>query len=151
VSTQIPPFWQIVMGKLAVHVLEPPGDVTVTLRPMLPLGPARKAIMRVPAPAVSVPFVTVQAYVAPAPASGTEALVVAPDMPGQRPVVARLIVHTGGVAASGTAGTANVAAVRSTQSQRRSFIPLLPLAFLRSVRMQESYVPHGGESIRTST
>lgn len=47
--------------------------VTVTPRPTGPVAPAVKVTERVPGPAVTVPFEIVQAYVAPLPASGTEA------------------------------------------------------------------------------
>jgi len=48
--------------------------VTVTFSVTLPLAPAENVIVRVPAPAVIVPFVIDQEYVAPAPASGTDAV-----------------------------------------------------------------------------
>src|SRR5512141_3219305 len=47
---------------------------TVTARATEPLGPGEKVIARVPAPETSVPFVTVQTYVAPRPASGAAAV-----------------------------------------------------------------------------
>ena len=59
---------------------QPAALVTVTSSPTLPLVPAVNVIARVPAPAVIVPFVIDQAYVAPGPASDTEAL--CPAAPG---------------------------------------------------------------------
>jgi hypothetical protein len=52
--------------------LQPVELVTVTLSVTL-LFPAENVIARVPAPVVIVPFDAVQTYVAPGPASGTEA------------------------------------------------------------------------------
>ena len=50
-----------------------PPWVTVTPSPTGPAGPALNVTERVPVPPVIDPFEIVQAYVAPAPASGTEA------------------------------------------------------------------------------
>src|SRR5215831_11006223 len=55
---------------LAEHPL---AFVTVTESPSGPIDPVENVIERVPAPAVIVPLVIDQAYVAPAPASGTDA------------------------------------------------------------------------------
>jgi hypothetical protein len=64
-------------GVLTVTLAEPPAGhplfVTVTPSPTGPVGPALNVTERVPVPPVIVPFEMVQAYVAPAPASGTEA------------------------------------------------------------------------------
>src|SRR5262249_40181792 len=58
----------------ASSVAEQPAPLTtVTPRVTEPELPAVNAIERVPLPPVIVPFPIVQAYVAPAPASGTEA------------------------------------------------------------------------------
>jgi len=46
---------------------------TVTFNVTVPEAPAWNVMLRVPAPAVIVPFPIVHEYVAPAPASGTEA------------------------------------------------------------------------------
>jgi len=59
---------------LAFPVSEQPAPfVTVTESWTGPIAPAVHVIALVPDPAVIVPFVIVQAYVAPAPALGTEA------------------------------------------------------------------------------
>lgn len=51
----------------------PPDFVTTTLSVIVPGLPARKEMLRVPAPPVIVPFVIVQTYVAPVPADATDA------------------------------------------------------------------------------
>ena len=53
--------------------LQPPLCATVTPSITHPEAPARNVMLRVPAPLVIVPFPIVQVYVAPTPASGTEA------------------------------------------------------------------------------
>ena len=53
--------------------LQPPLCATVTPSITDPEAPAENVMLRVPAPAVIVPFPIVQVYVAPTPASGTEA------------------------------------------------------------------------------
>jgi len=52
---------------------QPVVSVTVTLNCTNPVAPARNVMLLVPAPDVIVPLVIPQAYVAPAPADGTEA------------------------------------------------------------------------------
>lgn len=61
------------MGTVRVVVEEHPLVVTVTFRVTDPAAFAVKTTAFVPAPAVIVPFVTLQAYWAPGPASATEA------------------------------------------------------------------------------
>lgn len=69
------------IGSTRVSDEEHPFDpVTVTPRVTLPDAPAMNVTWCVPAPAVIVPFVIVQLYVAPTPTSGVEA--VFPDAPG---------------------------------------------------------------------
>ena len=53
---------------------QPLALVTVTFNETLPVAPAEKVIARVLEPAVIVPLVIDQEYVAPEPASGTEAV-----------------------------------------------------------------------------
>jgi len=60
---------------------QPAADATATDTVVLPDGPAVKVMFRDPAPEINVPLTTVHAYVAPAPASATEA---APDSLAQR-------------------------------------------------------------------
>jgi hypothetical protein len=55
-------------------VAEQPFAVTVTSSTTVPFGPAVYVMAFVPVPPVIVPFVTVHAYAAPAPASGTDAV-----------------------------------------------------------------------------
>ena len=60
--------------------LQPLLAVTVQPKVSVPAAPAVKATLRVPAPAAMLPPLIVQAYDAPAPASGTEAvLLVEPE------------------------------------------------------------------------
>lgn len=54
-------------------VVQPAAFVIVTLIVTGPLPPLEKVIAGVPAPAVIVPFETVHVYVAPGPASVTDA------------------------------------------------------------------------------
>src|ERR1051325_8542546 len=54
--------------------------VTVTLSVSVPAGPAWKVMERVPAPAVIAPPEMDQLYVAPLPASATEAVPLAPEV-----------------------------------------------------------------------
>jgi hypothetical protein len=56
------------------EALQPDGFVTVTASPTTPDAPAVNVIVGPVAPAVMVPFVIVHAYVAPAPALGTDAV-----------------------------------------------------------------------------
>src|SRR5262245_22694478 len=61
---------------LFVPAAEHPAELrTVTFRTIGLVVPALKVIVRVPAPAVIVPFVIVHVYVAPVPASGTDAVI----------------------------------------------------------------------------
>ena len=70
-------------------------EVTVAWRWTAPLAPAVKVTVRALAPPVIVPFVIDQAYVAPAPASGTEA--VSPVVPLQADAGAVIEAEGGGV------------------------------------------------------
>jgi hypothetical protein len=64
--------------RLFVEAALHPAFVTVTPRVIGPGAVAPKLMFAVPAPEVMVPFVSVQAYVAPAPALGTDPLFAAP-------------------------------------------------------------------------
>lgn len=58
--------------------LQPPADVTATETVVVPETPAVKVMLRDPAPEVSVPLTMDHEYVAPSPASGTDATPAAP-------------------------------------------------------------------------
>jgi hypothetical protein len=60
--------------------VQPPGTDTVARRTSGPACPAEKTMLRLPCPDVRTPFAIVQAYVAPGPASGTDATI--PVVPG---------------------------------------------------------------------
>src|SRR5512132_3665318 len=66
-----------------------PPALTAALSVSVPGGPAVNVIVRVPAPPVIAPPVIVHEYVAPAPASATEAVLDAPEsMDGGTVIVA---------------------------------------------------------------
>lgn len=64
---------ELIVTLLLAVAAQPVALVTVTPSATVPLAPAVKVTDLVLPPAVIVPFVIVQAYVAPAPASATDA------------------------------------------------------------------------------